>query len=92
MKYAALITLVATLFSGACSSNAMLVRKDPNGGRVALQGAYMPAMAQARTLMAERCRGRFEAVEVGQSVAFRCRSTQPMAAELVTRIERARNW
>ncbi len=92
MKYTAWITLVAMLFSGACSSNAMLVRKDAAGGHVALHGAYMPAMAQARTLMAERCRGRFEAVELGQSVAFRCRSTQPMAAELVTRLERTHNW
>jgi hypothetical protein len=49
-------------------------------------------MAQARNLMAEQCRGRFEAVEVGQSVAFRCRSTQPMASELATQSQRTHNW
>jgi hypothetical protein len=58
----------------ACSSSASLVRKDPIGGRVQLAGAYMPAMADARMLMTEHCNGRYEAVEVGHAVEFRCKA------------------
>ena len=66
-------TLLVTLTLVGCSSSAQLVRKDTVGGRVALQGAFMPAMSEARVLMAEHCHGRFEAVERAQSVEFRCR-------------------
>lgn len=58
----------------ACSSSANLVRKDALGGRVQLQGAYMPAMGDARMLMAEHCHGRFEYEELGEAVEFRCKA------------------
>jgi hypothetical protein len=71
-------TLTAALVMltlSACSSSASLVRKDSGiGGRVQLAGAYMPAMADARMLMVEACQGRFEFVEVGEAVEFRCKS------------------
>lgn len=70
-------TLLTTLFVSltlvGCSSSAQLVHKDTVGGRVALQGAFMPAMGEARVLMAEHCAGRFDAIERGDSVVFRCR-------------------
>jgi hypothetical protein len=53
-------------------SGASLVRTDTLGGRVALHGAYMPAMTDARALMDERCQGRFDYVEDGDAVEFRC--------------------
>ena len=70
----------------ACSSSASLIRRDQIGGRVQLHGAYMPAMADARMLMVERCRGRFDSVELGDAVEFRCKTH---AAEQSTGGERA---
>jgi hypothetical protein len=58
----------------ACSSSANLVRKDPRGGRVELEGAYVPAMSDARMLMVEHCGGRFEYVELGEKLELRCKS------------------
>lgn len=58
----------------ACSSSASIVRKDSLGGRVQLAGAYMPAMADARMLMVEHCNGRYQAVELGSTVEFRCKA------------------
>lgn len=56
---------------GACGG-ANLVRKDGVSGRVDLSGPYMPAMADARVLMAEHCKGRFVAVEAEDHVEFAC--------------------
>jgi hypothetical protein len=67
------VIALATLTVG-CASSANLVRKDTGGGRVSLQGAYMPSMADARLLMAEHCQGPVDAVELGKSLEFRCRS------------------
>jgi len=67
-----LTALFVMLGLSACSSSAQLVRKDSLGGRVGLQGAYMPAMADARVLMTEHCDGHYVMKEVGQSVEFRC--------------------
>ena len=64
--------IIALGSSVACSSGASLVRKDELGGRVQLQGAYMPAMGDARLLMTEHCRGRFAYEERGVAVEFRC--------------------
>jgi hypothetical protein len=77
--------LSLTIVAGAlvaCNSTATLVRKDALGGRVQLQGAYMPAMGDARMLMLEHCDGRFEYEERGDAVDFRCKTpvTQPLAA------------
>jgi uncharacterized lipoprotein len=58
----------------ACSSSASLVRKDTIGGRVQLEGAYMPAMADAQLLMVDHCHGRYEAMELGDAVEFHCKS------------------
>ena len=69
---AVLVMLTLALAVAGCSSSAQLVRRDAAGGRVALQGAFMPAMGEARVLMAEHCHGRFEAVEQGSKVEFRC--------------------
>lgn len=71
-----LTTLFVTLALVGCSSSAQLVRKDAVGGRVTLQGAFMPAMGEARVLMAEHCRGRFDAVEQTDAVEFRCRDAR----------------
>ena len=73
-----------TMASGswvADHSGASLVHADELGGRVQLAGAYMPAMADAQVLMAKACPGRFEFVEVGEAVEFRCTShgAQPTA-------------
>jgi hypothetical protein len=69
-----LITLgLLILISAGCSSSAQLVRQDGRGGVVALQGAYMPAMQDARMLMVEHCGGRFEMLEQGDQLSFRCR-------------------
>jgi hypothetical protein len=72
----------------ACSSGATLVRKDLAGGRVALAGAYMPAMADARLLMVDHCAGRFAATELGRDVEFRC---APSADRQLARAERGGN-
>jgi hypothetical protein len=74
-----LTTAVFVMLSlSACGGSASLVRKSDLGGRVDLAGAYMPAMADARMLMVEHCQGRFQSVERGDHVEFRCtaRSTQ----------------
>jgi hypothetical protein len=68
-------TLTAALVMltlSACSSSASLARRDTMGGRVQLAGAYMPAMADARLLMVDACQGRYEFMEVGGAVEFRC--------------------
>jgi hypothetical protein len=64
------------LILSACSGTAQLVRNDGVGGRVVLQGAYMPAMADARLLMAEHCDGRYTMTENHSVVEFRCVSPQ----------------
>jgi hypothetical protein len=72
------LMMTTTIAAGslvACSSGASLVRKDAVGGRVQLQGAYMPAMGDARMLMVEHCQGRFEYEEHGDAVEFRCKTT-----------------
>jgi len=74
----------------ACSSSASLVRKDMGlGGRVQLAGAYMPAMADARMLMVEACQGRFEFVEVGEAVEFRCKRHGATRATSATEVAMA---
>ena len=66
-----IISVFVMLSLSACGS-ATLVRKDAGGGRVALQGAYMPAMADARQLIVEQCQGRYETMERVDGVEFRC--------------------
>ena len=66
------ITAIVLLNLAGCSATATLARKDPQGGRVDLQGPYMPAMSEARLLMVEYCGGRFHMEERGDSVVFRC--------------------
>ena len=88
-KTLSLIAAALTLSTlSACSSSASLVRKDAGGGRVAIAGAYMPAMGEARALMFEHCHGRFHAEELGDSLEFRCGrapSTPAAAEQLVAR-------
>lgn len=60
-KISAILVVLAVISTG-CGA-ASMVRTDPHGGRIALDGAYMAAMGDARVLMAEHCHGRFEAVE-----------------------------
>jgi hypothetical protein len=67
-------TLFVTLTLVGCSGSAQLVRTETGGGRAALQGAFMPAMGEARLLMATHCHGRFEATEQGRTVEFRCQA------------------
>src|SRR6188508_1930686 len=68
-----MIAVFALLGLSACSTSAALVRKDAVGGRVELQGAYMPAMLEARELMVDHCYGRYDMLELGNAVEFRCR-------------------
>jgi hypothetical protein len=70
-----LTTTLALLTLSACSS-ATLVRKDRVGGRIVLDGAYMPAAADARLLMAEHCGGRVDIAEIGNALEFRCRGAE----------------
>jgi hypothetical protein len=67
-------TALAMLTLCACSSGASLVRKDAISGRIRLDGAYMPAMADARLLMVEHCNGRYAALESGNTLDFRCQA------------------
>ena len=60
-------------------SGASIVHADQLGGRVQLNGAYMPAMADARALIAKHCGDRFEFVQSSETVEFRC--TAPSAAQ-----------
>ena len=73
MKIAMTTFGLLTLILTGCGSSAQLVRKDTAGGVVALRGAFMPAMGEARMMMFEYCDGRFDAVEQGEQVSFRCR-------------------
>jgi hypothetical protein len=68
------ISAVVLMVALSACGGANLVRKDRVGGRVELTGAYMPAMADARLLMAEHCQGRFAAVERSDEVEFECRA------------------
>ena len=82
------LILAAALFGlSACSTGAALVRHDPAGGRVALHGAYRPAMLEARELMVDHGAGRYDMVERGDAVEFQCRtrSTAVGADALATR-------
>ena len=72
----------------ACSGTANLVRKDALGGRVQLNGPYMPAMADARTLMVEHCGGRFDYLEHGEAVEFQCRDREVASTTLALRSTR----
>jgi hypothetical protein len=77
MKNAIKTTLGAVLVALAlvgCSSGAQLVRQDARGGRIALHGAYMPAVADARLLALEHCQGRFQLLELGHAVEYQCRN------------------
>ena len=65
----------------ACGHGATLVRGEPSGGRIALRGAYMPAMFVARELMVEHCHGRYEMQELGDAVEFRCQSDRSADAD-----------
>lgn len=67
-----LITALSMLTLSACSSSATLVRTDARGGHVQLQGAYVPAMSDARMLMVEHCHGRFAAIEHADRIEFQC--------------------
>ncbi|MFI5307469.1 MAG: hypothetical protein ACHQ53_08965, partial [Polyangiales bacterium] len=87
-------TLFLMLTLSACSSGAQLVRKDAAGGRVALQGAYMPAMADARMLMTEHCDGRYAMTERDGAVEFRCagQGAAVQAPTLVVQRDAARKF
>jgi hypothetical protein len=67
-----LVTVLSSLCAAGCGGSAQLVRADALGGHVALEGPFMPAMSDARLLMAEHCQGRFEAVERQSGADFRC--------------------
>jgi hypothetical protein len=82
-KTTTILAVFALLTVSACAaSGADLVRKDRAGGRVALQGGYMPAMADARQLMVDHCGGRFDMLELGDSVEFRCHRGAEQTAKI----------
>lgn len=86
MKTSMIIALVSltSLTMAACSNGASLVRKDTLGGQARLEGAYMPAMSEARMVMLEHCHGRFDYQELGEEVAFRCRTVNTTEARRPT--------
>ena len=67
------MTLGCALLLGlsACGS-ASYVRKDENGGRLALHGSYGFAMGDARTQVVAHCKGPFEQRDEGGFVRYRC--------------------
>ena len=80
MTVFAIIGLTITTGSWVADhSGASIVHADQLGGRVQLTGAYMPAMADARALIAKHCGDRFEFVQSSETVDFRC--TAPSAAQ-----------
>jgi serine/threonine protein kinase len=81
---------LAMLTLCACSGGASLVRKDAISGRVRLDGAYMPAMADARLLMVEHCNGRYAALESGNTLDFRCQAPAPRPTTHGTELAAAR--
>ena len=56
-RFPTLVVATLALALGACGT-ATLVKKDPYGGRIELQGGFMPSMGEARMLMVEHCQGR----------------------------------
>jgi len=77
------VLLTLALGTVGCSSSAQLVRGTTVGGQIALHGAYMPAMEDARMVMVEHCHGRFEAVEQGDHVEFRCAGAAASGGEQI---------
>jgi hypothetical protein len=73
------LTAALILTLCACGGSASITRKDHIGGSVQLAGAYMPAMSDARLLMAEHCNGRFQASELDHVLEFRCRASAARA-------------
>ena len=69
-----LLSFVLAFAAAGCSGGTRLVRGDRLGGSVALQGPFMLEMGAARLLMAQHCKGRFDALERPGSVEFSCRS------------------
>ncbi len=80
-----LMIAFSILTLSACSSSATLVRTDARGGHVALQGAYVPAMSDARMLMVEHCQGRFTAIEHADQIEFQCASDAVTGRQYATR-------
>jgi hypothetical protein len=72
-KIASLVLILSTLSVGC--GTASMVRPDARGGRIELDGGYMPSMSEARVLMAEHCGGRYDVHEeaAGGAVEFTCR-------------------
>jgi hypothetical protein len=64
--------LIPIIVLGGCAAGARLEHTSRNGGQVRLHGAYMPAVGDARVLMAEHCGGRFVVQEQGDALQFRC--------------------
>ena len=83
MKSSGLIHVVLSFAVCACSATATVVRKDQGSGQIALQGPYMSAMRDARTLIHEHCKGRFEVSELGENVIFQCRESLPQHEEIL---------
>lgn len=71
-KIASLLVILSVITMGC--GTASVVRPDARGGRIELDGAFMPAMSEARLLMAQHCGGRFDTQERPDgSLEFTCR-------------------
>jgi hypothetical protein len=55
----AVVVLIGVSMVGGCSAGAQLVRKDREGGEVAVWGPVVPATQHARHVMVEHCGGRY---------------------------------
>jgi len=72
-KQRAMMVAVVAFFAVGCGG-AQLVQQSTVGGRAALHGGYMTAMAEARLLAAEHCGGHFVALEKADGLRFTCSS------------------
>jgi hypothetical protein len=62
------MVLLVPLFTG-CAGSARYLRRERDGGEIALSGAYVDAVGQARVLMTRHCDGRF--VVLGRNLGGR---------------------
>ena len=66
--------ITACLVATGCGS-AHMTRQDAHAGQIQLEGAFMPAMDEARTIAVEYCGGRVQLIEAGEGtrhVSFAC--------------------
>ena len=74
----ALFSLGLLVLTSACGS-ATYVRKESQGGELALRGSYGFAMGNARELVIAHCGGRYEQSERDGVLQYDCLDPEPLA-------------